>query len=36
MKTPLDSVAGTFVCGVALTVILFVIVRFLMGGWHPG
>ena len=36
MKTPLDSVTGTFVCGVALTVILFVIVRLLMSGWHPG
>ena len=36
MKTPLDSIAGTFVCGVVLTVILFVIVRFLMGGWRAG
>ena len=36
MKTPLDSVTGTLVCGVALTLILFVIVRVLMSGWHPG
>lgn len=32
MRTPLDSVAGTVACGVALTAILFVIVRLLVVG----
>jgi hypothetical protein len=36
MKTPLDSVAGTVACGVALTMILFLVVRFLMGGGSAG
>jgi hypothetical protein len=32
MRTPLDSVAGTVLCGVALTVILFFVVRVLVTG----
>jgi hypothetical protein len=36
VKTPLDSVAGTILSGMALTAILFLIVRFLMNGGHAG
>ena len=32
MKNPLDSLAGTVLCGLALTAILFYLVRTLMGG----
>ncbi len=30
MKTPLDSVAGTILCGFALTVLLLVILRAIV------
>jgi hypothetical protein len=30
MKTPLDSVAGTILCGLALTVLLLVILRAIV------
>jgi hypothetical protein len=36
MRTPLDSVAGTVLCGVALTVVLWAIVRLLLGGGAAG
>ena len=32
MKNPLDSLAGTVLCGPALTAVLFYLVRTLMGG----
>jgi hypothetical protein len=32
MKNPLDSLAGTVLCGLALTAVLFYLVRTLMGG----
>lgn len=32
MKNPLDSLWGTVACGVALTVVLYYLVRTLMGG----
>ena len=32
MKNPLDSLAGTVLCGLALTAVLFTLVRTLMGG----
>ncbi len=30
MKTPLDTATGTIVCGLLLTVVLFLIVRHLV------
>lgn len=30
MKNPLDSLTGTIVCGVVLTVLLYVVVRHAM------
>jgi hypothetical protein len=32
MKNPLDSLWGTVVCGLALTAVLYYLVRTLMGG----
>ena len=32
MKNPLDSLTGTVVCGVALTAVLYFLVRTLIGG----
>jgi hypothetical protein len=32
MKNPLDSLWGTVLCGLALTGVLFYLVRTLMGG----
>ena len=32
MKNPLDSLWGTVICGVILTVILFYFARAMMGG----
>jgi hypothetical protein len=32
MRTPLDTVTGTLLCGLALTAALWAIVRFLMAG----
>jgi hypothetical protein len=32
MKNPLDSLVGTVVCGLALTAVLYCLVRTMMGG----
>ncbi len=32
MKNPLDSLSGTVLCGLALTVVLYYLVRTLIGG----
>lgn len=32
MKNPLESLWGTVLCGLALTAVLFCLVRTLMGG----
>ncbi len=32
MKNPLDSLWGTVICGLILTVILFYLARAMMGG----
>ena len=32
MKNPLDSLRGTVLCGLALTVLLYYLARAMMGG----
>jgi hypothetical protein len=32
MKNPLDSLTGTAICGIVLTVVLYAIARMALGG----